>query len=320
MKIVRALPPLNIRGDKPDMTTFLIKVNAKRERVPGGIARPRKIADWQQMKFSVPRAKSKPSLYSNKDAGPPPTAQDEIFIWVNEANGGAGLTAHARLAAVNDADSTWEFDATDLRLLDRPIDMKAALTRTANALLFQRIAGFRHEKLWVLTRAEQDLIHTLVSRSGGFRADDQDDDAWRRALSSDRARIEVADRERRMALQKMRPGRQAFREAAMLRQGGRCVVTKCAVPEALEAAHVIPHTGEPLFERPENSLILRRDIHALFDAFLVSIDPETSEVVVAARLIGSAYAKLSGRRVDHQVTLSAVEHHFEEFKSTNDRS
>ena len=302
------------------MTTFLIKVNATPERIPGGIAQPRVAADWQQMKFTVPKAKFKPSLRSNKDAGPPPTANDEIFIWVSEASAGGGLTARASLTAVNAADNICEFDAGGLQLVKRPIGMEAALSRTANALLFQSIAGFRHEKLWALTDAERDLIHTLVDKSGGYRTDGGEDDAWRRALSSGRDRIEEADRERRLALQKMRPGQQAFRAAAMSRHGGRCVVTNCSVPEALDAAHVIPHTGEPLFERPENSLILRRDIHALFDAFLISIDPDSSKVEVAARLADTVYAKLSGRRVDHQVTRSALEHHFGEFTSTKERS
>jgi len=302
------------------MNTFLIKVNATRARVPGGIARPRELADWQQMKFTAPRAKSKPSLRSDKGAGPAPSANDEAFVWVNESSGGGGLTAHAKLAAVKDAGDSWEFDVVDLRLVERPIGMDAALSRSTSSLLLRSIRAFRHEKLWALTVSERDLVHALVEKSGGFRTGSGADDAWRLALASHRARIEDADRERRMALQKMRPGQQAFRAAAMLRHGGRCVVTKCSVPEALEAAHVIPHTGEPLFEHPENSLVLRRDIHALFDAFLISIHPQTSEVAVAARLSGTAYASLSGRRVDHQVVRSALEHHFGAFKSTAEPS
>lgn len=297
------------------MPSFLIKVNATRNRVPGGIARPREIADWREMKFTAPRVKSKPSLRSDKSAGPPPIANDEIFIWVNEASGGGGLTAHARIAAVIATEGTWTFDVVDLRLLDRSTGMDAALSRSPNSQLLRSIKAFRHEKLWSLSDAERDLVLALIAGSGGYRIADGEDDAWHKALSSDRTRIEEADRERVTALQKARPGQQAFRAAAMLRHGGRCVVTKCTVPEALDAAHVIPHTGEPLFERPENSLVLRRDIHALFDAFLLSVDPVTNEVAVSARLEGTAYGKLAGRRVDHQVARPALQHHFEIFKS-----
>jgi hypothetical protein len=40
---------------------------------------------------------------------------------------------------------------------------------------------------------------------------------------------------------------------------------------------------------------LRKDIHARFDAHLVSIDPQTHQIVIAANLRGTEYARFEGK-------------------------
>ncbi|WP_238363947.1 HNH endonuclease signature motif containing protein [Mesobacterium pallidum] len=124
---------------------------------------------------------------------------------------------------------------------------------------------------------------------------------WDKALKTNKAEILSADAQRRAALSKARPGQQKFREAAMARHQGRCVVTGCRVSEALEAAHVIPHTGEAMFERPDNSLILRRDLHALFDASLIAITERNGMLKVHPMLQKSAYGQLVGRAVNYKL-------------------
>ncbi len=46
--------------------------------------------------------------------------------------------------------------------------------------------------------------------------------------------------------------------------GGRCAVTNCDIEDVLEAAHISPYNG-PSTDQVYNGLLLRTDIHTLFD-------------------------------------------------------
>lgn len=68
-----------------------------------------------------------------------------------------------------------------------------------------------------------------------------------------------------------RPGQQRFRHD-LLSSIKRCPITGVDLPTVLQAAHIKPHAfGGP--ENVDNGLILRADIHCLFDAGLLSIKP-----------------------------------------------
>jgi hypothetical protein len=70
-----------------------------------------------------------------------------------------------------------------------------------------------------------------------------------------------------------RRGQAKFRDALRQRYGDRCLVTGCKVLAVLEAAHIKPFRGAP-DHSPENGLLLRADIHTLFDLNLLGIQPE----------------------------------------------
>jgi hypothetical protein len=91
---------------------------------------------------------------------------------------------------------------------------------------------------------------------------------------------------------RIRRGQAQFRAALFDAYGGRCAITRCAVPDVLEAAHITPHLG-PLTNHVTNGLLLRADLHTLFDCGLLAIDPDTRRVVTAEALAGSSYAKLA---------------------------
>lgn len=90
-----------------------------------------------------------------------------------------------------------------------------------------------------------------------------------------------------------RRGQRAFREALLRAYDGRCAITGCDVKDVLEAAHIVPYLG-PLTNRTDNGLLLRADIHTLFDCGLITIDTRTRTVRVAARLLGTDYGRLDG--------------------------
>jgi putative restriction endonuclease len=102
------------------------------------------------------------------------------------------------------------------------------------------------------------------------------------------------ERERAIRAIRLRRGQPAFRAALLEAYGRRCAITGCAVEDVLEAAHITPYLGS-LTNHVSNGLLLRADLHTLFDCGLLAVEPKTRTVVVAESLKASAYAKLIGK-------------------------
>ena len=68
----------------------------------------------------------------------------------------------------------------------------------------------------------------------------------------------------------------------------------CSVLDVLEAAHIYPYRG-PDTNKVDNGLLLRADLHTLFDCGLLAIEPTTLSILVAPTLRGSEYERLHGR-------------------------
>ena len=87
-----------------------------------------------------------------------------------------------------------------------------------------------------------------------------------------------------------RRGQNDFRLRLLFAYKSRCCVTGETVVQVLEAAHIIPYRGDST-NRIQNGLLLRSDIHLLFDLRLLAINPENYEVAVSSKLKGSSYMK-----------------------------
>lgn len=94
----------------------------------------------------------------------------------------------------------------------------------------------------------------------------------------------------------VREGQGKFRQQLLCAYGSRCAFTQYDVTEGLEAAHVRPYRGAHTNET-RNGLLLRADIHNLFDYGIVGVDPEKLTVILNSRAINSKYAPLHGRRL-----------------------
>lgn len=92
-----------------------------------------------------------------------------------------------------------------------------------------------------------------------------------------------------------RRGQKKFRRTLLRAYGWQCAVTGCSAEDALEAAHLTRYSDEPN-NSPSNGLLLRADIHTLFDLHLVSVDPHTFRVRLAENLM-SAYPGLDGKEL-----------------------
>ena len=93
-----------------------------------------------------------------------------------------------------------------------------------------------------------------------------------------------------------RQGQPEFRRDLLIAYGHRCCITGCNAVDALEASHIVPYCG-PKSNHVTNGLLLRSDIHTLFDLDLIGINPKTLKVAVAARLQRTCYGALSGQEL-----------------------
>lgn len=93
---------------------------------------------------------------------------------------------------------------------------------------------------------------------------------------------------------KQRLGQGDFRQALIEAYKGKCQVTDCNAVDALEAAHIIPHSNVASND-PSNGLLLRADIHTLFDRDLLGVNPDSLVVAVKEKLSGTCYERLEGK-------------------------
>ena len=134
---------------------------------------------------------------------------------------------------------------------------------------------------------------------------------------------EDIDRRRLVERQiKERRGQQDFRNALRKKYGDRCLVTECTVLDVLEAAHIKPYQGEG-DNHPENGLLLRADIHTLFDLDLLGIKPDGLRVELHPSIAGE-YGQFAGKRLgcarEHRPSHEALSLRYERFEQRVHRS
>jgi predicted restriction endonuclease len=93
-----------------------------------------------------------------------------------------------------------------------------------------------------------------------------------------------------------RQGQQKFRQSLLDAYGRKCAITNFDAEAALEAAHIIPYI-EIENNEPSNGLLLRADLHTLFDLNLITIDPETLKVYIHPTLQKTEYRTLEGKEL-----------------------
>ncbi|HEX4206688.1 MAG TPA: HNH endonuclease, partial [Ktedonobacteraceae bacterium] len=92
-----------------------------------------------------------------------------------------------------------------------------------------------------------------------------------------------------------RQGQGKFRQE-LVENFGCCAVSGCTVIDVLEAAHIIPYQGIHT-NMISNGLLLRADIHTLFDLGLISIDPQSMTVLVSPKLDNTPYSTFKGKPI-----------------------
>lgn len=101
-----------------------------------------------------------------------------------------------------------------------------------------------------------------------------------------------------------RQGGKAFREDALKRFKGRCAISGWTVHQVLEAAHIVPYLGAHT-NTADNALLLRGDLHTLFDRDLLTIDTVTLRVRIAPALKDTPYGAFDGVAIEPPDGVSA---------------
>jgi putative restriction endonuclease len=220
----------------------------------------------------------------------------ELFVFrlksPRNAIGGFGIFQHASRLPVslaweafgpkNGAPSLPEMRRRVVRLRDQP-ELNVDFTIGCR-ILTQPV--FLPELAWI-PLPESWAANTQVGRT--FSTDDVEGrQLWDRivATGSLLPQAEVFERpssdpERRYGdpvLVKPRLGQGAFRIAVTDAYGRQCAVSGGRVLPALEAAHIKPY-GEGGTHDVSNGLLVRRDIHSVFDAGYVTVDSDLKFVV-----------------------------------------
>lgn len=93
-----------------------------------------------------------------------------------------------------------------------------------------------------------------------------------------------------------RRGQRQFRNALLAAYGNRCAMTGCAVLHVLEAAHITPYLG-PYTNHVTNGILLRADLHTLFDNNFVTVEPKTRTIWISPSIEDPAYRALHGKQL-----------------------
>lgn len=100
---------------------------------------------------------------------------------------------------------------------------------------------------------------------------------WRRNPDTSMTDLEPAgnsleQRASKFARQAVRPEQAAFRKRVYLASNGMCAVSGCSIGRALDAAHIKGRDWRKGHNKAGDGLLLRKDLHALYDCGLLEID------------------------------------------------
>jgi hypothetical protein len=93
---------------------------------------------------------------------------------------------------------------------------------------------------------------------------------------------------------KVRKGQPRFRRNLLDAYEAKCAISGWGPEAVLEAAHILSHSDTGL-NSLENGLLLRSDLHGLFDDGLLKIDPNSFKVLIDGSLKATEYWQYNGQ-------------------------
>jgi len=112
---------------------------------------------------------------------------------------------------------------------------------------------------------------------------------------------------------KQRRGQKIFRDT-LLSQGKKCAVSGCEIVDILEAAHITAYKNDS-HNHLSNGLLLRSDMHTLYDLDLFAINPDSLLIYFSPYIKDQEYVRYHGTKlhVGYKVNLIAIKERWERF-------
>lgn len=107
---------------------------------------------------------------------------------------------------------------------------------------------------------------------------------------------EIDERERVTAMTVKRKQQSRFRRMLFDAYNGTCAISGYAVGPVLQAAHITPYFGRKS-QLVTNGLLLRADLHLLFDNDLLAVEPGDMRVAVSRSLESTGYGAFDGTKL-----------------------
>lgn len=158
-------------------------------------------------------------------------------------------------------------------------------------------AGFRYEGVFTCVGSEGSRPTSFVLKRVPAAAGEDLPATIEQALDTQGAfnLDDLSDaRTRTLASIVRRRGQPQFRKQLLKAYKGRCAMTGCTLPQVLEAAHIHPYLGDET-NVVTNGLLLRADVHTLFDLGLLWVNPSDMRIGIADALKQSEYVSLEGQ-------------------------
>ncbi|WP_193312965.1 HNH endonuclease [Georgenia subflava] len=226
---------------------------------------------------------------------------DVVYFWISKHGfiGRVEVTDGATPLTGNE-DLPWT-DEGEREYVSR-FRFRAAADMAADRVSWSEVqenTGFRQSPSWA-PHSDDSAVEAWLSSL--FEQFDAAETAF---VDSAAAVARIADlkedsRERALAEIAVRRGQGPFRKSLLSAYGRRCTVTGTAEEAVLEAAHISPYRGEHT-NVVANGLLLRSDIHTLFDLHLLTVrrEGERHVVHVSPALGEDIYRALDGRAIGH---------------------
>lgn len=292
------------------MNRYMAKLNA--DHLPG----PNPTA-WEDQLIHIPRFGARRVDTTQRAPSSEIIIGDEVWV-CTDATGPGGIAAKAKVSEIHVLAQGLAFRIKEVEVIPRPVSLSEFGRLQSGSLLITQLQRNRHPDLYIIEEETFEQFQKVIRETLGPESLPPQID-WDEIVTRNRSAAHeqfAILRDVPLALRPVREGQRAFRECLMRLYNGRCVATGCSIAIALEAAHIIPWTGDPYLDRPENGLILRRDVHALFDAGLLGLEPYSNQIIISGSLRESDYASLSGCEVKHQAEPRLVAERFEQFTAS----
>lgn len=281
------------------MNRYLLKVNGVKH-CPDGNCYPETSAQWEGGEVLIPA--DGPVWFDGDVFQPAPEIGkgDEVWIWTHEYSthgAGWGLTARARVTGTRPSGGFLAVQIEDVDRLLHPFGFLDLDKEPDASSFLGAISARRNHRAWYMDEASHAEVASVINARAANTPATPQEEVTKRSLN----------------WQKQRPVQGRFRKELLERYDGICVITGCSTPQALEAAHVLPHDGSAARDDVANGLLLRRDLHRMFDALLWSIDPYASTVRLSKRIDDPTFEDLDGIPVDHSIASDNLLSHFKAF-------